>query len=203
MGNKIILQSDEYISVQNRYQELLASEKKGDFETFKASFIMLLAVLDPYWESFNFTFGKDNLKPLYDLVKLTAQEFERLPKQKEGLTTEEYLKELSSNVTVLLANNGLKPEETKMTVVEILVAHEEGRLPDISSYVEVISAFSAANKSYKQVKTDYCQASGIDSKDSVALSKRPTTNEALWDDMLRKLNIVTSLAEEKHVVEVV
>jgi len=104
---KLNVSEEDLISIQNRYAELENSEKAEDEHTFKASFIMLFAVLDSYWEELNFTFGGENLKPLYDLVRLTALEFHSLPKKKADLTKSTHLRETRKVILFLLNNNNL------------------------------------------------------------------------------------------------
>ena len=100
-----ILQED-LTSIKNRHNEMVASEAKGDEETFRASFIMLVAVLSPYWDSLNFTFGKEDLTPLFGLVKFTAEEFERIPGKKDA-TSAERMAQAKKVISILLKNNNL------------------------------------------------------------------------------------------------
>jgi len=97
---------EDLTSVKNRYAEMIASEKKDDEETFAASFVMLIATLNPYWDNLNFTFGKENLAPLFGLIKFTAEEFRRIPR-KMNATPAERMADAKKTISILLENSGI------------------------------------------------------------------------------------------------
>ena len=111
MKSPLSISQEDLISIKNRYAEMMVSEKEGDIEIFKASLFMLLAILDPYWEVLNFTFGDQNLSPLYGLVKFTVGEFGRIPGGKKDVSTKEQMRETRKIISHLLKNNGIHVEK--------------------------------------------------------------------------------------------
>jgi len=85
-----------------------------------------------------------------------------------------------------------------MTLIGIIKAHQEGSIANISLYKDDIAAFAKANDEYNQAKETYSHLSKILANDKQALAKRPMKYEEEWNDMMRKLNVLTDLAEKQY-----